>query len=316
MARKPKIPNGCHPKEISSKSISLLSNKKRFKLTDKRGLWSWRHLKIAPFNQGDSPSCWAVVVCRAIQAYLNIYGTTFRATSMQFSPQCLIDCLACIIRDQILPNWYPEDKSYSYGTFQGLCFAAKYGIAALKDYEFNGKMLACKEYKPIVAPISVVSLKMYEESFCEKRDENLSKNKWELKEENLKIGFNQTITEDMEVASDEKIIGYLKKSPMLGTFQCFNEDYPKYKGKRTGIYYGPKEFKRISDPYDEPTYHAVVVTGYKWDVDRNLVLEVHTSNDDFGKGGVGYISRHLFIAMESVELVSPKVETSDDIYEP
>jgi hypothetical protein len=68
---------------------------------------------------------------------------------MHFSPQCLIYYIACVIRDKVLSNWYTEDKSYSYGTFQALCFAAKYGIAALDDYKYNGKMLACKEYKPV-----------------------------------------------------------------------------------------------------------------------------------------------------------------------
>ncbi|PNX59425.1 hypothetical protein L195_g051411, partial [Trifolium pratense] len=52
---------------------------------------------------------------------------------------------------------------------------------------------------------------MYEKSFGEKEQQKLSKTKWELEEEKLKIDFDQTIVdesniEDIEVTSDEKII--------------------------------------------------------------------------------------------------------------
>jgi hypothetical protein len=67
---------------------------------------------------------------------------------------------------------------------------------------------------------------MYEKSFSKKiKAKNLPK----TKEEKLNIGFDQTITEDMEVAYDEKINEYLQRSPMLETFQCF-KDYNNYTG--------------------------------------------------------------------------------------
>jgi hypothetical protein len=53
----PKIPGGCQPKEIRSKSRSLVSNEKRFVLSipDEDDLRSWlRILKIAAFNPRDS----------------------------------------------------------------------------------------------------------------------------------------------------------------------------------------------------------------------------------------------------------------------
>ncbi|WJX48153.1 hypothetical protein P8452_34757 [Trifolium repens] len=105
-----------------------------------------------PVNSSIQPgrlSCLLGSSCLQIHhVYLNIYGSTFRATSLHFSPECLINCIICVIRDKVLTNWHRKEKSYAYGTFQALCICTKYGIAALDDYKYNGNMFACKKYKP------------------------------------------------------------------------------------------------------------------------------------------------------------------------
>ncbi|KAL6569371.1 hypothetical protein OROMI_013885 [Orobanche minor] len=111
--------------------------------------------------------------------------------------------------------------------------------------------------------------------------------------------------DDEEVVSDGKLMEDLENGPTIGTIECFEGYYDEYKGK--GIYTGP---------FDEPYYvthtvinpsihhHAVIVTGYLGHPQHGLVFECVTKNDNFEETHVGYVARHLFIAMENIESVA------------
>jgi hypothetical protein len=129
------------------------------------------------------------------------------------------------------------------------------------------------------------------------------------------IGFDQAVSDqdvDTEAVSDDEIIQYLGRSRLLGTYQCYH-DYEKYE-EDNDIYDDPSLFRLDSKP---PEYHVVVVVGYKWTTingwEKQPALQVHTSNNDFGPKALDLISRHLFVAMESIDLVSPRVTTSEDL---
>jgi hypothetical protein len=74
---------------------------------------------------------------------------------------------------------------------------------------------------------------MYEETYLFKKEANLrKKKKGEGEEEGFMIRFNQTVNDqdvDTETVSDDEIIRYLGRSPLLGTYQCYH-DYEKYEG--------------------------------------------------------------------------------------
>jgi hypothetical protein len=157
---------------------------------------------------------------------------------------------------------------------------------------------------------------MYEEIYLVKEEASLQKKKKGDREvERFMIEFDQTVSDqdvDREAIADDEIIRYLGRSPLLGTYQCYH-DYEKYEGDND-IYDDPSLFRLDIKP---PEYHAVVVVGYKWTTikcwEKQLALQVHTSNNDFGPKTLDLIFRHLFVAMESIDLVSPRVTTSEDL---